>query len=144
MLHCLKNKNILLIIPKFFGYDCLIASRLKNAGAIVTVVYEDMDEVSYYYRFINAYFHSFMPKAMNRYFLKKILPIADKLDFVLLIRGEFLTPYVLDILKTVVPENCKFYMYQWDSTKNNINSLTIKDYFNKISTFLFIPILDTK
>lgn len=135
MLHCLKNKNILLIIPKFFGYDCLIASRLKNAGAIVTVVYEDMDEVSYYYRFINAYFHSFMPKAMNRYFLKKILPIADKLDFVLLIRGEFLTPYVLDILKTVVPENCKFYMYQWDSTKNNNNSLTIKDYFNKISTF---------
>lgn len=55
MLNSLRDKNILLILPQFFGYDLIIASRLEEAGASVTMVYEDMDEVSYYYRFINAY-----------------------------------------------------------------------------------------
>lgn len=131
----LENKHILLILPKFFGYDRVIASRLEQEGAVVSVVYEDMDEVNYCYRFINAYLPKYMPLVMNRYFLKCALPIAKNLDYVLLIRGEFLNPEVLEILKNHTPARCVFCMYQWDSTKNNKNALRINKYFDYISTF---------
>ena len=135
MLADLKNKHILLIVPKFFGYDQLIASRLKSAGAIVTMVYEDMDEVNYRYRFVHAYLPQYMQKVMNRYYLKRVLPISKTLDYVFLIRGEFLSPEVLEKLKRNTPSHCKYYMYQWDSVKNNCNAFRIKDYFDRILTF---------
>lgn len=144
MLNSLRDKNILLILPQFFGYDLIIASRLEEAGASVTMVYEDMDEVSYYYRFINAYFPKQMPKVMNRYFLRNILPVSEKLDYVLLIRGEFLNPEVLETLKKNTPAQCKYCMYQWDSTKNNNNALRIEAYFDYISTFDLIDAEDNR
>lgn len=135
MLNNLRDKYVLLIIPRFFGYDHIIASRLEEAGAIVTMVYEDMDEVSYYYRFVNAYLPKYMPKVMDRYFLRNILPVSEKLDYVLLIRGEFLNPGVLEMLKKNTSAQCKYCMYQWDSAKNNGNVFKIKAYFDYIATF---------
>ena len=135
MLESLNNKNVLLISPKFFGYDDIIVSRLEKAGANVTLVYEDMDEVSYKYRFVNAYMPKKMPAVMNKYFLKAIMPVAEKLDYVLMIRGEFLNPVVLETVKAKTPAYCKYCMYQWDSAKNNANALAIKDFFDYVSTF---------
>ena len=135
MIESLKNKHVLLMLPKFFGYERIIASHLRKVGATVTVIYENMDEVSYFYRMINAYFPRKMPKIMNRYFLKRLVPIANKLDYVLLIRGEFLNPEVLEILKNKTRDGCKFCMYQWDSVKNNCNAIIIKDFFDCVSTF---------
>lgn len=135
MLNILHNKHVLLILPKFFGYDQIIASRLKQAGAVVTIIYEDMDEVSYFYRFINAYLPKRMPEVMKRYFLKYALPIAKGLDYVILIRGEFLNSEVLETLRNCTPDRCIYCMYQWDSVKNNKNALNIMKYFDYISTF---------
>ncbi len=131
----LNNKNILLILPKFFGYDHIIVSRLNQAGANVFKVYEDMDEVNYFFRFINAYFPRYMPMVMDKYFLKKFLPIANNLDYVFLIRGEFLNPEVIERLREKTPQKCTYCMYQWDSVKNNKNALNLQRYFDKVSTF---------
>lgn len=135
MLNQLKEKNILLILPCFFGYDNIIVTKLKSVGASVTVIYENIDEISYYYRFINAYLPNKMPHVMNQYLLKKTESIAEKLDYVLLIRGEFVTSDFLKFLKSKTPYKCKYLMYQWDSVENNKNSLKIKKFFDYISTF---------
>lgn len=135
MIDSLINKNILLIMPKFFGYERIIVSRMSLLGAKVTCIYEDMDEINYFYRFVNAYAHQYMSKLMDRYFFENINSIANRLDYVVLIRGEFLNPIVLETLKERTSSHCKYCMYQWDSVKNNSNSLRIKDYFDYISTF---------
>lgn len=135
MLSDLKNKSILLILPKYFGYERTIVSHLEHAGAIVYMVYEDMDEISYFYRFVNVYTPQYMHNIMNKYFLKKTLPVSNKLDFVLLIRGKFMNSDVLKVLKERTPDSCKFCMYQWDSIKNNSNALQIMDFFDYVSTF---------
>lgn len=135
MLTDFQNKRILIILPKFFGYDRIIASRMEQAGAIVTMIYEDMDEVNYGYRLVNAYLPQYMPDLMNRYFLKHVMPGAEELDYVILIRGEFLNPEVLETLRKSTPSRCRYCMYQWDSVKNNHNALVISKYFDSVSTF---------
>ena len=129
------NKKIILVMPKFFGYEIVIKDRLEKLGASVYLVYEDMDEVNYFYRFVNAYFSKHMKQLMDRYFHRKLDRIIGEADYFLLIRGEFVSKDLMKMLKEKAADKCKFYMYQWDSANNNKNSLSIKDYFDVVSTF---------
>jgi len=131
----LKNKKVVLIAPKYFGYEDFIQKKLESMGATVYLIYEDMDEISYIYRFVNAYFPQRMPSLMNRYYLKNILPLAPTLDFVIAIRAQFLNLECLEKIKKSTKAECKFIMYQWDSVKNNPNALNISFNFDKVSTF---------
>lgn len=122
-------------MPKFFGYDKIIQQRLTEKGAVVYLVYEDMDEINYFFRFVNAYLHGSMKSLMDLYFINKVKKVAGSLDYFVLIRGEFVSRDVLRKIKSMAPEQCKFCMYQWDSVKNNPNAIKISDLFDVKSTF---------
>ena len=57
------------------------------------------------------------------------------MDFVLVIRGQFLSLPVLDYMKKHFHSGCRYIFYQWDSVRNNPNALEIADFFDLRFTF---------
>ena len=53
---------------------------------------------------------------------------------VLAIRAAFLSESIIEYIRSTSPD-AKFYMYQWDSIKNNHNALVISTLFDKVMTF---------
>lgn len=131
----LKNKKILVILPKYFGYEKAIINILRKNKAEVFFIYENMDDINYRYRLINAYLPRMIPSLMNRYFYNIIKKLPNDLDYVLVIRGKFLSEYIISYMRKNFLTKCKFIMYQWDSVKNNTNSIKISKFFDKNFTF---------
>lgn len=130
----LKNKNVLFIAPKFFGYECKIKETMRKLGANVYLVYENMDEVSMIYRSVYVYLPSIKDKIMTKYYKRAIQKINKQIDVCFIIRGSSLTKEVLFWIKSLYP-NIEMIMYQWDSVKNNSRALLISKYCNKNFTF---------
>ena len=129
----LKNKNILLIIPKFFNYDLEINKELKKYGANVFTIYENINDLGLIKRIICRFTKTLKTKLINKYFINKLNKIK-KLDYVFCIRGFFLNEKILNYIKSRFL-NIKMYLYQWDSIQNNLNSLVIKKFFDKVISF---------
>lgn len=130
----IKNKNILFIAPKYFGYEEKIKKCLENEGANVYLIYENLDEVSISYRFVYAYMKNQKDKVLTKYYIAKTDKLPEKIDIVFVIRGASLTVEAMDYMKKKFC-NSKYYMYQWDSVLNNGNALKIAGYFDSIFTF---------
>lgn len=124
------KKNILVIMPKYFGYEEYIRKWLEKKYN-VTMIYENMDEVSLIYRFIYVYLKKYKDYFMTKFYKKNITKVYD---IVLVIRGASLTTSVMKYIKETSP-NAKYYMYQWDSIAYNQRALEIAPFFEKISTF---------
>ena len=122
-------------MPSFFGYDAEIYDCFSAHGYDVDVIYENVDDISYYYRMHKIYFPGSMQKVCNRYYRKKI-KANTKYDCVLVVRGSTVTPEILEYLKSNhSSDRCSYVLYQWDSTDNNPNALKIAGYFDRILTF---------
>ncbi len=131
----LNNKNVLLIVPRYFGYEELIRVQLLKAGTNVFTIIENVDNISYKYRFIKNYLPKKFPQKVDKLFMKQINDITEKIDIVFVIRGEFISENIMTYIKKRYGNTCKFVMYQWDSIVNNENALRISGYFDSISTF---------
>lgn len=121
----------LLIIPKFFSYEIYIKKELQNIGYEVNTIYENVDDFSLISK-IQIVFIGNKMDFFNKYFEMSIG--NDVYNIVIVIRGSFLSGYILNLIKEKSPL-AKLYMYQWDSVKNNPNALNIAPYFDKVSTF---------
>ena len=131
----LRNKNILIIMPKFFGYDEFIKKELENMSASVEIIYENMDEVNWLYRAAYVYFPKYRDNLMQKYYEKKFKYFQKNFfDYVLVIRGESLLIESIKNLKTF-QKKAYFIMYQWDSMNNNQNAKNIAGLFDKVLTF---------
>lgn len=128
----LKNKSILLIMPKYFGYENIIKNYLCNEGAIVEVVYENLNYYSFFYNLVLKVFKKYNSKIYFNYYKKRIT--KSSFDYVIVIRGETLYKDSLEYIKRMNP-NAKYCLYQWDSVENNANAIRIAKYFNRVSTF---------
>lgn len=124
------KKRILVIMPKYFGYEEYIKKVLDDQFDVV-MVYENMDEVSIYYRFVYVYLKKIKDAIMTRYYRKNI---TGKFDVVFVIRGASLTVNALEYIKKTSPD-AKYIMYQWDSVSYNKRALEIAGYFDKLATF---------
>lgn len=131
----LENKKILLILPKYFGYEKFIINRLRKSNAEVFFIYENVDNIRYSYRFVNAYLPKIMPGITDKYFYNRIKKLPQNLDYVLVVRGQFLSNHIMSYMRKKFLKKCKFVMYQWDSIKNNANAVEISKFFDKIFTF---------
>lgn len=130
----IKNKKVLLIAPKFFNYEEYIKERLESKGAKVFLIYENLDEVNFLYRFIYVYLKKLKQKVLNYHYISSLKKIKEKIDIVLVIRGSSITELIMDKMHNKYPD-AFFVMYQWDSIKNNKNAELIAKYFNKCLTF---------
>ena len=127
----MKVNRLLLIVPKFFSYEIYIRNELIKLGFYVDLVYENIDEFSIKYK-LQKKIGIDKTSYFNRYYWKKIY--NKQYDFVLVIRGSTLTTDLMEDMIKFYP-NAKFYLYQWDSVKNNSNTINISRYFDKVSTF---------
>lgn len=131
----LTNKNILLICPKFFGYEDVIKSAMEQQGATVDILFENPDSIYKHYSYIYAH-HPRLKEWLNRrYYFNKLPRLIKEKDYVIVIKGSSLTLEIMTMLKEKASPSCKFIMYQWDSVKINSIALEIAHFFDKIATF---------
>lgn len=135
--YILKDKRVLLIIPKYFGYEKVIKKSIEGYGAFVDSIYENISELSPLYDF--AYYHmkNYAKKYCYRYYVNKINSLKPYYDYVLVVRGWSITNQVIDYMKNKYDSNTKFILWQWDSVENNKNVLDIYRSFDKTMTFDF-------
>ena len=127
----MKEENLLLIIPKFFSYEKYIKNELEKIGYKVCLIYENADEFSSKSKFFirlagskKKYFEGYYTKLLKN----------KSFDIILAIRASSLCGNSIKEIRKNSP-NAKFYMYQWDSVKNNPNAVEIAPYFERVSTF---------
>lgn len=131
----LKNKKILFIGPTYFGYEKDICNKLKEIGAHVYYIPENIDYIYPIYSIINKLPAKFSEGFFEKYFIDRIKKFnIDSFDFLFLIRGKLITSGVLEYLKGNY-ENMKFIMYQWDSIENVNNILNLIHFFDVVYTF---------
>ena len=127
-------KKILIVMPKFFGYEKLIKDYLVKQQIIASIHYENLEGISFLWRFINIHFKGVFSKIYEKHINKILNKEKENFDLILIIRGANLTRLNMEVLKKKFPAT-KMIMYQWDSCSNNSNCLNISNYFNKIYTF---------
>lgn len=123
--------KVLLIIPKFFSYENYIKNELEKLGYYVYLIYENPDEFSFKAKFQISLLNN-KQKYYDKYFKNKIK--NKRFDIVLAIRAAFLSESIIEYIRSTSPD-ARFYMYQWDSIKNNHNALVISTLFDKVMTF---------
>ena len=130
----LKDKRILYISPKFFGYENKIKQELEDLGAIVDF-FDDSAANDFMTKvFIRLKLKSLIKKKIDKYYENIYSYILDKkYDFVFVISPETLSFKELTKIKEL-QTNAQFILYMWDSFKNKNSFNTIK-LFDKIFSF---------
>lgn len=112
-----KNKKILIILPYYFGYQNQIKNHLVQRGADVYLINEDVNEFSFYNKFISIYNKGLYNLILRKYYKEKFLKIPNQLDSILIIKGSTISEQEILYLKNKYPK-VKLIMYQWDSVTN--------------------------
>lgn len=131
------NKKLLLIAPKFFGYERDIISEIEKLGFEVAYLQENIDSTNFSFKILNKLPLTFRQKLIDLYFKHKINVISKqykKFDYVFGIRLDQFDDVIMSHLKNQYPE-AKYVCYFWDSVKNMRNTELIVKYFENIFTF---------
>ncbi len=131
----LANKNIVLICPKFYGYEDYIADDLRKRGATVHLIFENVNWVKLSYRFVYVYMPGKKERLLKKYYTKHLRNVLSDLDYFFVIRGSSLSPVILEMAKASTPKSCNYILYQWDGVANNKTALDIAPYFDRLYTF---------
>jgi hypothetical protein len=131
----LKDKKILFIAPKFFGYEIEIKKEMENMGAVVDYFDERPKNSTFMKAAIRLNMKKVVAKEIKEHY-KKIIDKSkeNKYDYVIMIVPETISENnILDIKNN--QRNAEFILYMWDSIKNKKNSLNLMKYFDKVYTF---------
>lgn len=132
----IKGKKILLIVPKFYGYEIEIKRALKKAGATVVTIYENIVVYNLYYRMFHVYFNSKSEEIIYNYYKRCLKKIGmKKIDIVFAIRASSINDDIYSMIKEYCNSDCRFIMYQWDSVANNPRAKQLADLFDNVYTF---------
>lgn len=126
-------KNILLICPKFFGYEKYIKEQLIKKGYSVFVIYENIYEYNVFFKILTKYICFASKKVLYFYYKNLLRKIPTSFEYLFVIRGSSIDENILKLLRQ--KHFVKKVMYQWDSIKNNPSIYEFRSFFNKISTF---------
>ena len=130
----LLGKQILLVGPRFFGYEQDIANELRRQGAVVDFLPDRP-------------FESPFMKAVTRYRRKWILPMADRYflssvesfgrtnyDLIFVIQGETVSINTITALRATYPK-AQLVWYLWDSLRNKKSLIPNISLFDDCYTF---------
>ncbi len=130
----LEGKRVLLVIPKFFGYDQEIKSEIERRGAQVDVLPDRP-------------FNAPMMTALTKFKTGLVLPFADNLyrkllaqygashyDIIFVVNGQTLSSDMLGSLRVSFP-NARFILYMWDSMDNRKGIIANLPFFDEIFSF---------
>lgn len=131
----LQGKKILLLAPKFFGYELEIKKELENLG--VTVFYFDERPKNDFFTkvFIRLNLKRLIQKQVDEYFSNIIKSTElQNLDYLFLVNPETIDVKKIDKIKQM-HKNIKIFTYMWDSVKNKKNSLSLVNVSDRFFTF---------
>ena len=131
----LSRKTVLLLAPKFFGYELEIKKELENLGARV-IYFDERPKNDFFTKvFIRLNLKSFISKKIDDYYKNIIQEIKDEsIDYLFLVDVE--TVPLKFIEKTILMNpKLKVLTYFWDSVKNRKKSLEYLAYSNKFFSF---------
>jgi len=131
----LKDKNVLMLSPSFFGYELEIKKELENKGAYVTW-YDERPKNDFLTKvFIRLNFKVFIKKKIYDYYNNIIENTKNsKLDYLFLVAPETINEELINKIKALHP-NIKIYVYMWDSVKNKKNGFALLDIADRFFTF---------
>lgn len=129
--------SILIIAPKFYNYHKEIRDELLKYHQYV-VLFNEIPFVSIGLFIRICSITPFISNLLWKCYAKRLKTVIHKkhIDTVFIIRGYFIPSFILDILKQDYP-HIRIVYYQWDSVKNNPNSLSVSKYASKSFTFDF-------
>lgn len=130
-----KNSNILLIMPKYFGYEIEVENELKNLFSNVYTIYENITDLNYFYDIVYHHLNNYSSKVFFNYYKKQLKKIPKNIDYVFVIRGFSLSNETIDYMKQKFKTNTKYILWQWDSVKNNKSVLNVIKSFDKVLSF---------
>jgi hypothetical protein len=126
----LKDQRILIICPKFFGYENRIAEKLEELGSMVALI-DDRPNNSILMKLIMRYFPFLCRKYLNDYYKKMIDDIYTQ---ILVINAESISYENVCYLKKKTKAN-RLILYMWDSLENKKKILPVIKFFDKCLTF---------
>lgn len=133
----LDGRRVLLIAPRFFGYEREIRNEIERRGAVVDWLPDRP-------------FDTPLMTALTRYKPQWVLPSADRLyerlllekgakhyDTILVVNGQTLSHQMLSSLRTSFPA-ARLVLYMWDSIDNRRGVVDNLPFFD--TTFSFDPL----
>lgn len=130
----LTGKRVLLVAPRFFGYDLAIAEELRRRGAEVELV-ADRPFDSPLLKAATTYARPLMmPLAYARYRRALLEPPCAPFDLVLVVVGQTVGPRLLTDLRRHSPQ-ARFVLYLWDSVENRRSAVANFRHFDTVFSF---------
>lgn len=131
----LSGCQVLLIAPRFFGYEDKIVEKIKKRGANVIFIQENIDSNNFGQRVINKMSISVQQAIRSKQFMSELAKIdLEKVDYVIGIRLDLIPEEVLDYIRKKCNQ-ARFILYFWDSVKNMRNAVCVSKYFDRVLTF---------
>jgi len=131
----LDEKSILLLAPKFFGYELEIKKELESFGAIV-YLYDERPKNDFFTKvFLRLNLKSLIQNKIDVYYENIINSTKDKkIDYLFLVNAETIDRVKILRLKELHPD-IKVYTYMWDSIKNKKKFSQYIEVSDKFFTF---------
>jgi len=126
----LKDQRILIISPKFFGYENRIVEQLKQFASFVEWL-DDRPSNSIFVKLIMRYFPFLYKKYISDYYKKNINGFFTQ---IFIISAESLSYKNISYLKEKTKAK-KIILYMYDSMRNKKRLLPVIKYFDKCLTF---------
>jgi hypothetical protein len=133
-LESLMNKRILLLAPKFFGYEAEIRNELERRGAIVDWLQDrpfDRPAMTALAKLNSQLTMPFVDrlhsKMINQY-------AASEYNIILVVNGQTLSDFLLSKLRASYPR-ANLILYMWDSLSNRPLSSSRLSRFDNVYTF---------
>ena len=129
-----SSLRVLLIAPRFFGYEAEIKKCLEKKGAIVDWLPDRPFDKAWHLTILRL-----LPKLMlsfvNIYYLKKLndLPISQY-NIIFAVNTVTLSPKIIAKIKQLNPA-AKYVIYMWDSMKNRDHVKHVLGFFDSKWSF---------
>lgn len=130
----LAGGRVLLIAPRFFGYDEAIGRELARRGAQVDAM-PDRPFSSPWYHAAARFAPGQVRRATERYYRRLLARFAaPRYDHVLVLNGQTVSPRLIGDLRSANPR-ARFTFYLWDSLANRPHALDLAGLFDRAFTF---------
>ena len=130
----LAGARVLLIAPKFFGYDEAMARELTRRGAHVDAM-ADRPLSSPWYHAAARFLPSQIRGITERHYRKLLAGFArSSYDHVLVVNGQTVSPGLIAELRRKHP-GARFTFYLWDSLANRASALELVPFFDRAFSF---------
>lgn len=130
----LAGARVLLIAPRFFGYDEAIARELTRRGAHVDAM-PDRPFSSPWYHAAARFAPGQVRRATERHYRRLLAGFAaPRYDHVLVLNGQTVSPRLIGDLRSAHPD-ARFTFYLWDSLANRPHALDLAGLFDRAFTF---------